>query len=146
MTFYDQNIYLVKHVRLHWYSWRWNYCFWNGSKIFSSRDIRLIFFFRLNHIFLLPLSHFWCSATVRKGSKNGKNRKEIKWLLIALPKIFRVGRTFSFSEIFLIFFFKIFSIKCSFRIFNWCFSLLGARHQKTDPKSRKWIPNPKKRH
>ena len=63
------------------------------------------FFLQLNHIFLLPLSRFWCSGTVRKDSKNGKNRKEIKWLLMALPKIFRVGRAFLFLEIFLNFLF-----------------------------------------
>ena len=66
----------------------------------SSGDIPTIFFLRLNHIFLLPLSHFCCSGTVWKGPKNGQNRKEIKWLLMPLLKIFRVGRAFLFLEIF----------------------------------------------
>ena len=33
---------------------------------------------------------FWCSLPVRKCSKVGKNRKQIKWLLVVLPKIFRI--------------------------------------------------------
>ena len=68
-----------------------------------------------NHIFLLPMSDFWCSGTVKKCPENGKNRKEIKWLLIALPKIFRIARGFLFLRFKKNSFFKMSSIKFSFR-------------------------------
>ena len=78
------------------------------------------FFLRFNHMFLLPLDHFRCSATFRNCPENGKNRKAMKWLLIAPPKNFRVREAFLFLEIFLIYFFQMFSIRCSFWISN-CF-------------------------
>ena len=73
-----------------------------GSALISwPLEVSAWFYFPLlNHIFLLPLCHFWCSGTVQNCPENGKNRKEIKWLLMAPPKIFRVARAFLFLEIF----------------------------------------------
>ena len=87
-----------------------------------------------NHIFLLPMSDFWCSGTVKKCPENGKNRKEIKWLLIALPKIFRIARGFLFLRFKKNSFFKMSSIKFSFRILNCSLPTIDAWHPKTGPK------------
>ena len=51
---------------------------------------------------------FLVSGTVQNCPENGKNRREIKWLLMAPPKIFRVARAFLFLEIFQ----KLFFSKC----------------------------------
>ena len=54
----------------------------------------------MNHIFLLSGDDFWCSGIVLKCPDNDKNRKEIKCLLMAVPKIFGIGRAFTFLQIF----------------------------------------------
>ena len=58
------------------------------------------FYLNMNHIFLLSGNDFWCFGTVRKCPDNSKNRKEINCLLMAVPKIFGIGRAFLFLEIF----------------------------------------------
>ena len=52
-----------------------------------------LLFLRLQLFFLLPIDTSF-SSDVRNCPENGKNRKEIKWLLMASPRIFRVGRAF----------------------------------------------------
>ena len=66
------------------------------------------FFSLLHHIFLLLGDPFWFSWLVPKCLEYNKNQKEIKikWLLMALPKIFRVGWAFLWLEIFEKFFSK----------------------------------------
>ena len=44
-----------------------------------------------------------------------------------------------FGMIFFFFFFKMSSIRFSFRIWNWFFSRFGLWHPKTGPKSKKWV-------
>ena len=72
------------------------------------------------------MSDFWCSGTVRKCLENGKNRKEIKWLLIALGSTELICSWRFLKN----FFFKMSVIKFSFTTLNCSFSTFRAWHQK----------------
>ena len=72
------------------------------------------------------MSDFWCSGTVRKCLENGKNRKEIKWLLIALGSTELICSWRFLKN----FFFKMSVIKFSFTTLNCSFSIFRAWHQK----------------
>ena len=142
MKTHIQKLYKVYKVAK-WKEMKWD----RGSKIVISRGIRLIFFTLFNHIFLLPMSNFWCSGPVRKCLENGKNRKEklngCWWLY---RKFSDSGELFCSWRFFNIFCFKMSSIKFSFRISNWFFPTFWAWSQKLDAKSKKWVPKQKKRH
>ena len=64
------------------------------------------FFLQYHLIFLLRFNVKIFSSAVQKCPENGKNQKEIKWLLMALQKIFRFRWAFLFFEIFRWFFFQ----------------------------------------
>ena len=82
------------------------------------------------------MSDFWCSGTVRKCLENGKNRKEIKWLLIALGSTELICSWRFLKN----FFFKMSVIKFSFTTLNCSFSTFRAWHQKwaQSQKSGSW--------
>ena len=116
-----------------------------GRKTLSLEVSAKIFFLRLQLTFLLRFNVNFFSSDLWKYPENGKNRKEIKWLLMALPKILRVERPFLFFEIFgWLFFFKISTIKFFIEIFNWFFSSFGAWHRKTGTKPKKLVLKQKK--
>ena len=117
-----------------------------GSKIRFSWDIHL-FFFSSGWIvvfcfYLLVFGVPEPSGNVRKTAKT-ENKFNGYWCLH--QKFSGSGQLFCSWEFFLIFFFfEISSIKCSFRIINWFFSLFEAWHQKKGPKSKKWAGKQKK--
>ena len=98
----------------------------------------------LLHIFLLLLDPQTGCRRVRKCPENAKNRKEIKWLLIAPSKIFRVWRAFLFLEIFGKFFFLLLQDKINFQNIELVFFSEGGVAPKNGPKVKKVGPNTKK--
>ena len=71
--------------------------FFNETSIFFLKTLSLEMFAKFflslfQLIFLLSGDHFWFTAAVRRCPDSEK--KEIKWLLMAAPRIFRVGRAF----------------------------------------------------
>ena len=87
---------------------------WDNCNIFSPAAA----------IFLLLRDHFCFSWVVWKGPEIGKNRKEIKWLLLSLPKRLESGELFYWLRYLDNSFFKRFSIKfciwrCDFFFYPW---------------------------
>ena len=83
------------------------------------------------------------SRNLRKTAKT-ENKFNGYWCLH--QKYSGSGQLFCSWRFLKIFFFEISSIKFSFRIINWFFSLFGAWHQKKDSKSKKWVWKQKKGH
>ena len=100
----------------------------------------------LQLIFLLPI-HLRFSWYDRKCLESGKNRKEIKWLLMAAPRIFRVSQASGRIELFQRFFFFSKDSAWTFTSGNLIdfFHRLGVA-SKNGPNIKKWVLKRKRQH